>query len=361
MRILVIAPRFHSNLVGVDRAFWHSNISVTFLTSHIGPSERESKGSQIVIPENERSDSWCREMLEHTRPDILVVRETTRSSRTIWYLAQGLSIPCVFYDQGPVNLGIFYLFIHPFKSLIFLLGLFRRFLLFGPNLRITPVKSWGEKGLVPLPNSKFLPMPIFLARPKGTISKHASPVVVCVAKHGHRRKRVQWLLRALAQCPLQFRLILVGSSPNSKTSVKRHQHVLRTVDALQKIGHDVQIVSDVSETEILEVLARADLFVLPSRAEPFAISPLEAMAMRLPVLVSADSGNAHQIIEGLNGAKFLSRSYLSFYRKLTQLLDNKELLKMMGVAGFSIVRQLHSQEEFIRRFREMRRDSPCEL
>lgn len=352
-------PRFHSNLVGVDRAFCRANISVTFLTSHIGPSQRKSIGTQITLPERERSDSWCHELLENTRPDILVVRETTRSSRTIWYQAKTLGIPCVFYDQGPLKLSIFYIFIHPFKSLVFLLGLIKRYLLFGPNLRITPVNSWGEKGLVALPKSKFLPMPVGLASPRGTSSKHGTPVVVCIAKHGHRRKRVQWLLRALKQSPIQFRLVLVGSSPVSKHSAKRHGQVIATVDALQEMGHDVHIVSDASETDIAELLARANLFVLPSRAEPFAISPLEAMAMRVPVLVSSDSGNAHQIIEGFNGAKFLSFSYMSFYRKLTQLLDNEEHLEVMGGAGISMVRHLHSQEEFIRRFREMRRTIPC--
>ena len=354
-------PRFHSNLVGVDRALSSANISVTFLTSHVGPSQRESNGDQIVTPESARSDSWCREILSQTRPDILVVRETSRSSRTIWSRARALGIPCVFYDQGPVNLGIFYLLLHPFKSLIFLLGIVRRYLLFGSSLRITPVKSWGEKSLVALPNSKFLPMPIGLASRRTTVSNNGSLVVVCIAKHGHRRKRVEWLLRALRQCPIQFQLILVGSSPTSKARKKQHEREVEHADSLRRMGHDIRIESNLSEIEMLEILGQANLFVLPSRAEPFAISPLEAMAMRLPILVSADSGNAHQIIEGLNGAKFMSLSYHSFYRKLTELLGNARELEEMGAAAFSIVSQSHSEEEFLRWFREMRRSSPCLL
>jgi UDP-glucose:(heptosyl)LPS alpha-1,3-glucosyltransferase len=47
--------------------------------------------------------------------------------------------------------------------------------------------------------------------------------------------------------------------------------------------------------------AGADLFVLPTRYDPFANACLEAMACGLPVLTSAANGAAELLQDGLNG------------------------------------------------------------
>ena len=50
--------------------------------------------------------------------------------------------------------------------------------------------------------------------------------------------------------------------------------------------------------EVFERLARWDAFVLPSRADPFPISMLEAMASGLPVVGTRRDGIAEQIAGG---------------------------------------------------------------
>jgi len=38
------------------------------------------------------------------------------------------------------------------------------------------------------------------------------------------------------------------------------------------------------------MLARSDIYIMPSVSEPFGISPLEAMQCRIPVIISKQSG-----------------------------------------------------------------------
>jgi glycosyltransferase involved in cell wall biosynthesis len=47
-----------------------------------------------------------------------------------------------------------------------------------------------------------------------------------------------------------------------------------------------------SQAEVDEVYASADIFVLSSVAEPFGLTPLEALSRHVPVIVSRQSGVA---------------------------------------------------------------------
>lgn len=57
-----------------------------------------------------------------------------------------------------------------------------------------------------------------------------------------------------------------------------------------------------SEAEMAELLAAADLFVLPSLRDPFPLSVIEAIAAGLPVFVSNRIGNYKEVLsDGVNG------------------------------------------------------------
>lgn len=53
--------------------------------------------------------------------------------------------------------------------------------------------------------------------------------------------------------------------------------------------------------DVAELFAAADVFVLPTRYEPFGMVIVEAMASELPVVVSASAGAAELIVPGTNG------------------------------------------------------------
>jgi glycosyltransferase involved in cell wall biosynthesis len=92
--------------------------------------------------------------------------------------------------------------------------------------------------------------------------------------------------------------------------VRRFTWVANYVDrptwkAVQRIAADTGIVVDLrqalSEAELLQCYAEADVFVYAPRLEPFGLAPLEANATGLPVVGVAEAGVRETLVDGVNG------------------------------------------------------------
>jgi glycogen synthase len=56
------------------------------------------------------------------------------------------------------------------------------------------------------------------------------------------------------------------------------------------LARNVHFTGFLKGTDVERMYAMADIYVMPSVSEPFGISPLEAMALDVPVIVSRQSG-----------------------------------------------------------------------
>ena len=95
------------------------------------------------------------------------------------------------------------------------------------------------------------------------------------------------------------------------------------------------------------------IFVLPSENEPFAYSPLEAMAVGCAVVVPSDNGSSCYVADGQNGLIFDSRSFDDFCGKVRALVGDGELRARLQENARETIRKNHTYEEFIRRFEEV--------
>jgi len=89
-------------------------------------------------------------------------------------------------------------------------------------------------------------------------------------------------------------LVLMG--PDWNGSTRR----LKELSAKLGIGGKVRFTGFLERQEYLQILRSADLFILPSRFEPFGIVLLEAIALGVPIVAS----NIGAIPEILEGGKF---------------------------------------------------------
>ena len=146
------------------------------------------------------------------------------------------------------------------------------------------------------------------------------------------RKNVGLLLSALEILgPRAPTLVLAGQPWFGSEAIERR------VGRLRARGLDIRPLGHLAEPLLWAVMARAPLFVFPSRDEGFGLPPLEAMALGTPVVVS----NAASLPEvcGPGAAYVDSDDVQGLSRTLVRLLDDPAERKRMGDQGRTHARQ----------------------
>lgn len=104
--------------------------------------------------------------------------------------------------------------------------------------------------------------------------------------------------------------------------------------------------------DVAQLMAAADAFCLPSRAEGLPLAILEAMACGLPV-VASDVGGVHEAVQdGVTGWLVPPRDPLLLATRLFALLEDPVLARTMGAAGRARVAVHFAFPRLVSRFEE---------
>jgi glycosyltransferase involved in cell wall biosynthesis len=115
------------------------------------------------------------------------------------------------------------------------------------------------------------------------------PILLTVARLDSQKGH-DVLLRALAQVP-GAQLVLAGDGPE-RTALEAQASALGLSDRVLFVGH---------RTDVSELLAASDIFVLPSLYEGSSLAVLEAMAAMRPVVATAIGGTNELIVHRESG------------------------------------------------------------
>ncbi len=135
-----------------------------------------------------------------------------------------------------------------------------------------------------------------------------------------QRKGLDVLLDALAASTCLWKLLVVGDD-----ELGTHRQQARA------LGIERNVVFAGRQEAVEQYFAAADVFVMPTRYEPFGLVVLEAMASGLPVITSACAGAASLIRDGIDG--FLLEAPQDrdeLLRCVTTLANDAELREAMG-------------------------------
>ena len=119
-------------------------------------------------------------------------------------------------------------------------------------------------------------------KPRAQVTRGDALRVVAIGRLVHK-KGFDFLLKTLAAAlerGLNLRLEIAGDGPEL-TALRKQAAELNLGSKLTFLGWQASVES---------CLARADVFVLPSRDEPFGIVCLEAMAMGVPIITTRTDG-----------------------------------------------------------------------
>ena len=116
---------------------------------------------------------------------------------------------------------------------------------------------------------------------------------------------------------LPSKLLFVGDGPERQTAEELCRK-LNVCDEVQFVG---------KQEQMEDILAIADLFLLPSEYESFGLAALEAMAAGVPVVASNAGGLSEIIIPGVTGYMSNVKDIESMTQQSLEILRNDDVLK----------------------------------
>jgi len=142
------------------------------------------------------------------------------------------------------------------------------------------------------------------------------------------------LLRAFAQIgdkEPELRLVLAGDGP------LRPQ--LEDLATALGIGDKVEFLGQQGRSQVAKLLAGCEVFVLPSRSEPFGIAIIEALACKKAVVATAVGGIPEIIENGKNGILVEPDNPKALAEALIAVLNDRSLQLQLPENGYMTVRE----------------------
>ena len=140
-------------------------------------------------------------------------------------------------------------------------------------------------------------------------------------------KRPLDLLEAFAKADVPDAFLVFAGDGPLRTKIESAAANLGVADRVRMLGF-------VNQSRLPEVYSAADLFVLPSEYEPFAVVVNESMLCGCAALVSDRVGAARDLVTpGLTGSIFPFGNMDAFVNELRTLLKAPERVKQMGGAA----------------------------
>ena len=99
------------------------------------------------------------------------------------------------------------------------------------------------------------------------------------------------------------------------------------------LGVDEAVRFVFGRTDVENMLADADVFVLPSRAEGFGLALVEAMAAGVPVIAAAVGGPARLVQDSVNGLLFPAEDHAALAAALGRLEADPNLRRRLAAEG----------------------------
>lgn len=360
--IVFVAPRFHTNQVGVVKALLAQGHAVIFHSLLRGKTEDYSVLSPEIIPEAELSKMLRRLLgdgginrprafpnpysyyrrLKRVRPDVVVARDPSRAfSLVAAACARLLGARVVFYSQdflrrrySPARRAATWLLLKLFSASWY-----------------TPLLGAEEKD--PPPRGRYF-VPFAVEQRERTPKDSGRTVVLMVGKYDERKNHLL-LVEALAPIMAEREVdaVIVGEAATSEQQTLRNA-VARRIGELG-LEDRFTLLHNIPFTDMPALYHASDLFVLPASNEPAAVSVLEAIAFGVPAICSDSCGTRFYVEEGITGSVFQSGVANDLERVLRIWLTDDDRLRRAhedcrrSAASFS-------EASFYRYFKEMLQD-----
>ena len=360
-KILIISPRFHTNLVPIIYSLKRKYI-INLIVSNFGNTESHKVLKPILCKELKFSILirkifnlskhdflipnliFLFSLINEIKPDAIIIRTHNRFFYySISLIGKILNSKIIFYDQ--LNLDLTELKMNNLTNIIKNFEFKLREFLF-QSIRITPINFSKVKQIK---NSFYLPFCFFL---KKTIFKPKKILNIITVSKYHHRKNLLLLCKAaliLKNKGYKFKILLVGEkkTPDQVIEFKKINKFLKESELLNKY---VFLAKNIKYDDMSKIYRKGDIFVLPATREPGSISVLEAMSYGLPIVVSQNCGTRCYIKRNFNGRFFKDNNLRSIVKEIEFFFVNHNQIKVYRDRSIKLFKKLYTTEIFLANF-----------
>lgn len=339
---MFIVPRYHTNMIPLVSGLQQFGYNTHIVAHRALNGEDHSLVKPIVIKSKEISLVDAEKIISNICPTYIIIRELKYGFPRIVRAGMKNGALAVYYEQWPLYFngfkGVFrQIYISAYKALYS-----------APKKRITPVL--GDIGGMKSKNTFLVPFPapVLNADNRAYFSNNQI-TVLCVGKLSMSRKRHIWLINALDEIEGDCQIIVVGSGPNQVTDNSRFKYYNSLINTINrsKNRENIKIITNLAYAALQKLYLKSDVFVLPSKNEPFGMSPIEAMAAGCAVICSDTNGSSCYITNEKDGIIFDSSSYKDFKEKLESVIRCKRKIEKLGQEAHRTMRTRYNHERCI--------------
>ena len=356
MRIMYLAPRFHTNQAAAVKGWIDRGDEVLFVSYYTAIIEDYSYVQPVVLGFSpifdlidklymevlHRKDAAAsafkinhgfpqvfklRKIIREWKPDLIIMRD--RTLYTIAGYLLGRRSKCILYNQSPM-------WDDPPKSDI----MHRLVRKLTPKYRMTPVMGAKEPGKEIADRSYFVPFVVEpqIAPDQKKYFKNDCINILCIGKF-EPRKHHMMLMDVMSEIAktsgIKYHLTVIGEATG-----RLQKEFLEKVKAHIADNHyekTVTLLTNVPREKTNEYFADADVFVIPSTREMASISQLEAMCFSIPAICSDQNGSACYVVDGVNGYRFRDCDQEDLKDKLFLLLKSRQQIVDMGARAYQSI------------------------
>jgi glycosyltransferase involved in cell wall biosynthesis len=180
----------------------------------------------------------------------------------------------------------------------------------------------------------------------------ADGLTIAFVKHLEPKYGPELLLEAFASIALRradVRLIMVGNGSARPLLVRQAEEL--------GVAGRVSFPGAIPHEEVPSVLARADIFAMPSVCrEGFGVAALEASAMALPVVASGTGGIPEAVRDGETGLLVPAGDPKLLEQALLRLIEDGDLRERLGRQGRDWVLSRYTWEDSVSKMQQLYRD-----
>lgn len=366
MRFLYVAPRYHTNQIPIMKGLTENGDSVCFVSHYQGTVEdysyvkpviagysslfllenaiylklhkKNSHAGDMKLKFGFPSARRIRHIVRDFKPEVMIIRERSVYSIVVCQACRHMKIPMILYNQSP-------LWENEIKK-DFPHRVVKKLL---PAVRITPVLGKQDVNKEKEDNAFFVPfvMEPRLSSEDKTWFQQGMIHILCVGKY-EKRKNIAMLLEIIDEIRDHFPIKLTVAGECSSEFHKAYYKEQQIYIQEHHLEQHVTLLKNLKRSEMDELYAGADLFVIPSTAEPASISQLEAMAFSTPVICSDQNGSACYVKHGVTGYLFRDNDRIALKEALQNALEDREGLQQMGKMGYNEIKEHCSFQEYYR-------------